>query len=358
MKKIFTILIGGLCLTMTASAAVAGEDEMAALERQFRQLPIEARRLTGPLFWLHGDESRARLEAYVAKVAEGGNGCFTAESRPHKDWLGPGWYRDLGICLAAAKKHNLKMWIFDERWWPSQGMGGKVPPRWAAKRLVAVATDVEGPRQFKADGYGVGQVGNLSYESYVAAIAGRVTADGRIDGNTLVDLAGSIKDGSARLGRARGQVADHEVHPRASAAARPEQTTERRRGQQRLRGLVHQDRLSAALRPLQGRLRQDDRGLFLRRAGDAGRLGDRAERGPGPARRRLEEGLRGLQVRAGRRGADRREVSISRSASPTPGGGRCTAALPTGATSTACGRSAISWSTATCTAIRTTAPAT
>ena len=50
------------------------------LERQFRELPIEARRLTGPLFWLHGDESRERLEMYVAKVAEGGNGCFTAES--------------------------------------------------------------------------------------------------------------------------------------------------------------------------------------------------------------------------------------------------------------------------------------
>ena len=43
-----------------------------------------------------------------AKVAEGGNGCFTAESRPHSDWLGPGWYRDLGICLEAAKKHNLQ----------------------------------------------------------------------------------------------------------------------------------------------------------------------------------------------------------------------------------------------------------
>ena len=71
--------------------AWAAEDEMAALERQFRELPIEARRLTGPLFWLHGDESRQQLEAEIAKVAEGGNGCFTAESRPHSDWLGPGW---------------------------------------------------------------------------------------------------------------------------------------------------------------------------------------------------------------------------------------------------------------------------
>jgi hypothetical protein len=81
---------------------------MAALESQFRELPPEARRLTGPLFWLHGDDSRERLEMYVGKVAEGGNGCFTTESRPHNDWMGPGWWRDLDICLNAAKQHNFR----------------------------------------------------------------------------------------------------------------------------------------------------------------------------------------------------------------------------------------------------------
>ena len=41
------------------------------LERQFRTLPIEARRLTGPLFWMHGDENetKQRLEEYLEIVA-------------------------------------------------------------------------------------------------------------------------------------------------------------------------------------------------------------------------------------------------------------------------------------------------
>ena len=107
----------------------------AALEEQFRELPLEARRLTGPLFWLHGDESQERLETYVEKVAEGGNGCFTAESRPHNDWLGPGWYRDLKICLDAAQRLDLKMWIFDEEWWPSGEVGGRVPQEFASKYM-------------------------------------------------------------------------------------------------------------------------------------------------------------------------------------------------------------------------------
>jgi hypothetical protein len=160
---------------------------MASLERQFRELPIDARRLTGPLFWLHGDETKDRLEMYVGKVAEGGNGCFTAESRPHTDWLGPNWYRDLAICLDAAKRHDLKMWIFDEKWWPSQGIGGTVPPRYAAKRLEAASTDVEGPRALEADGY--------AGPRYVAALAGRLTSDGKIDGDSLIDLAPHIRDG-------------------------------------------------------------------------------------------------------------------------------------------------------------------
>ena len=41
---------------------------------------------------------------YVGKVAEGGNGCFTTESRPHTDWLGAGWWRDLDICLDGREE--------------------------------------------------------------------------------------------------------------------------------------------------------------------------------------------------------------------------------------------------------------
>ena len=159
----------------------------AAVEQQFRELPPEARRQIGPLFWLHGDDSKERLEMYVGKVAEGGNGAFTTESRPHNDWLGDGWWRDLSICLDAAKKQNLQMWIFDEKWWPSQAVAGKVLPRYAAKRLEAATVELEGPRAFEAEGY--------EGDRYVAAIAGQVNAQGKIEGHTLIDLGPDIRSG-------------------------------------------------------------------------------------------------------------------------------------------------------------------
>jgi hypothetical protein len=180
------LAMGCVCLG-AAGAAQAAEDDFAAVERQFRELPVQSRRLLGPLFFIHGDESPERLRMYVGKIAQGGNGCFTVESRPHPDWLGPGWFRDVAICLEAARRHNLKMWIFDEKWFPSQVIDGRVPPRYAGKRLEASAVEVAGPRTFEATGYG-GQ-------RYIAAVAGRVTADGRIDGQNLVDLAPHVRAG-------------------------------------------------------------------------------------------------------------------------------------------------------------------
>jgi len=141
------------------------------------------------LFWLHGDESPSRLETYLEKVAEGGNGSFTAESRPHTDWLGAGWYRDLGVCLEAAKKHDLKMWIFDEQWWPSGEVGGKVPERYASKYIVAAATEVDGPRS-------VAQ--KVSTDRLIAVLAGKSTPQGTVDGNSLVDLTPQAAGGNRR----------------------------------------------------------------------------------------------------------------------------------------------------------------
>jgi len=183
-KSIVPVLSLLVCFSPLLAMA---DTDMAGLEKQFRGVPMEARRYTGPLFWMHGDESQAQLEGEMGRVLEGHNGIFTAEPRPHKDWLGEGWYRDLGICLEFARKSNLKMIIYDDWWWPSQMMGGRVPPQYGSKRIEAAAATVDGPQDFKGSGY--------AESNLVAAIAGRVAADGAIDGNSLVDLTASVKNG-------------------------------------------------------------------------------------------------------------------------------------------------------------------
>jgi hypothetical protein len=168
------------------------------MESRFRDLPMDARRLTGPLFWMHGDanETPERLGYYLEKVAEGGNGSFTAESRPHLDWLGPEWFDDLGICLRKAKELDLEMWIFDERWWPSQSIGGRVAPEHAAKSLVAEAFDASLPGIFKASGF--------HGPRYICAIAGQLSPDNLFIADSLIDLDPFIRDGNLAWEPPRG----------------------------------------------------------------------------------------------------------------------------------------------------------
>ena len=184
----FLVAALGLLICCGNGDMVSAQQGWGDLERQFDELPMEAKRLTGPLFWLHGDESetKERLEMYIEKIAQGGNGSFTAESRPHSDWLGPKWYKDLEICLEAAERLNLKMWVLDEEWFPSQVAGGRVPPKHRVKRFAAEATDVKGPMKFEATDY--------HGDHFVAAIAGRKTSGG-IDGDSLVDLTSMVRQG-------------------------------------------------------------------------------------------------------------------------------------------------------------------
>ena len=179
---IVLIAFQGVGLTSRSSLAA---DDFTTLEKQFLSLPIEARRLTGPLFWLHGDESKDRLESYLQRVVEGGNGCFTAESRPHNDWLGPGWYRDLKICLDTAKRLNLTMWIFDEEWWPSGEVGGRVPQKFASKYMQASTANIAGPTHTQL-AIPTGQL--------IAVLAGRRSNAG-IEGESLIDLTDRVHDG-------------------------------------------------------------------------------------------------------------------------------------------------------------------
>lgn len=185
MMALLLVAAAGTCL-LPASPAHTEEMSFEQIRSTFQKAPTDARRYVGPLFWLHGDESKERLQMYVGKMAEGGNGCFTAESRPHNDWLGENWFRDLGYCLDAAKQHDLDMWIFDEKWWPSGEVGGKVPPEYRNKKLVAQKREVRSP--------GAVEEQSCAGPNFIAILAGQEGKDG-VEGNTIIDLAEYVKDG-------------------------------------------------------------------------------------------------------------------------------------------------------------------
>ena len=121
MMDTFNATVAAIAATLMPLVAAAD------LREEFRVPQGVTRENTGPLFWLHGTETEARLRERVGRVAESGQGILTIESRPHIDWMRAGWWRDVDIVLDECRRRGLKMMVFDDYWWPSQSMGGKYP---------------------------------------------------------------------------------------------------------------------------------------------------------------------------------------------------------------------------------------
>lgn len=71
-----------------------------------------------PFFWQHGEEE-AVLRDYMRVIHESNIGAVCIESRPHPDFCGDAWWRDMDIILDEARKRNMKVWILDDSHFPT-----------------------------------------------------------------------------------------------------------------------------------------------------------------------------------------------------------------------------------------------
>ena len=100
-----------------------------------------------PFLWLHG-EDEATLRDMLQKIAACSVGAVCLESRPHPDFAGDTWWRDLDIILNEAEKLGLKIWILDDSHFPTGFANGKVAEadaRLAKQYLKCARADVVGP---------------------------------------------------------------------------------------------------------------------------------------------------------------------------------------------------------------------
>ena len=59
-----------------------------------------------PFFWKHGEE-KAVFQDYMCVIHESNIGAVCIESRPHLDFCGDAWWRDMDIILDEACKRNI-----------------------------------------------------------------------------------------------------------------------------------------------------------------------------------------------------------------------------------------------------------
>ncbi len=71
-----------------------------------------------PFFWQHG-EDEATLRHHMGVIHAANIGAVCVESRPHPDFCGPLWWRDMDIILDEARKRGMKVWILDDSHFPT-----------------------------------------------------------------------------------------------------------------------------------------------------------------------------------------------------------------------------------------------
>ena len=71
-----------------------------------------------PFLWLHG-EDEATLRQMMAVIHGASCGAVCLESRTHPDFCGPQWWHDVDIILEEAKARGMRVWILDDKHYPS-----------------------------------------------------------------------------------------------------------------------------------------------------------------------------------------------------------------------------------------------
>lgn len=99
-----------------------------------------------PFLWMRG-ESEDVLRTELEKIHACGITGVCLESRPHPDFLGPGWWRDLDIVMEEAARLDLQVWILDDAHFPTGYANGAVRehPELSKTYLACSFADVVGP---------------------------------------------------------------------------------------------------------------------------------------------------------------------------------------------------------------------
>ncbi len=102
-----------------------------------------------PFYWQHGDHYDT-IPAEVERIAQSGARAFCVESRPHRDFCGDGWWRDMDLILDEAKKRGMNLWILDDDHFPTGHAVGQIAKNYPHLRkwqLVERHVDVMGPQK-------------------------------------------------------------------------------------------------------------------------------------------------------------------------------------------------------------------
>ncbi|MBO4869970.1 MAG: glycosyl transferase family 2 [Clostridia bacterium] len=99
-----------------------------------------------PFYWQHGDHHE-KIPEQIERIYQSGCRALCVESRPHKDFCGPGWWADMDVIISECERRGMKVWILDDDHFPTGHAAGAVKhhPDLRPWQLVERHVDVMGP---------------------------------------------------------------------------------------------------------------------------------------------------------------------------------------------------------------------
>jgi len=100
-----------------------------------------------PFYWQHGDHTHL-IPEQIQMIYESGCRALCVEARPHPDFAGEGWWRDMDIILSEAQKRDMKVWLLDDDHFPTGHAAGMIAKKYPELRqweLIEYHLDVVGP---------------------------------------------------------------------------------------------------------------------------------------------------------------------------------------------------------------------
>ncbi len=105
-----------------------------------------------PFLWMN-EGYHDDLPGLIQQIYDSGARAFCVESRPHEGFCGPTWWDDMDLVLAEAQKRDMKVWILDDKHFPTGYANGLIPRKYPHLRkwhLVENHIDVIGPARENA----------------------------------------------------------------------------------------------------------------------------------------------------------------------------------------------------------------
>lgn len=180
-----------------------------------------------PFLWMRG-EAEDIIREEIEKIYECGIRAICVEARPHDDFCGPGWWHDLDIVMDEARKREMKIWILDDKHFPTGYAAGLIETKYPERRkqyIACTTADIMGSskpltlnisRMLKPV-IGFWQIGQPTDEkeraknTVLSIVAARFTENQTFEEET-VDLTDCYQDGTAAFTLPEGQWRVHVIY--------------------------------------------------------------------------------------------------------------------------------------------------